>query len=268
MQQTVSFRCYGELNDLLSPDKRGSCFVQCFDSPVSVKDVIEASGVPHTEVDLVLVNGESVDLSRLLNGGDRISVYPFFHSLDISRLTRVRPHFAGERRFVLDTHLGRLAAYLRMLGFDCLYRNDCQDEELARISGEQTRTLLSRDRGLLKRSLVKHGYLVRETHPRQQLIEVVNRFELCASVVPFRRCLHCNRALRPVAKESIMHRLLPHTKRHYDEFHLCSGCDRIYWKGSHHQRMLLLITDVIHSRKMAEDLIGHSNFASSRQTHE
>lgn len=241
----VYFRFYAELNELLPPTKRGSCFVHGFDTAASLKDVIEALGVPHTEIGLILINGESVDFSCRLNDGDRISVYPIFRSLDINPLTRVRPAFKGERRFVLDNHLGRLAAYLRMLGFDSLYRNDYRDEELARISANQQRTLLTRDRGLLKRSIVIHGYLVGETHPHHQMMEVLSRFDLFASISPFRRCLHCNAPLQAVPKESIQHRLLPKTEQHYDEFHICRECDRIYWKGSHYQRMQGLIARVI-----------------------
>ena len=219
----VYFRFYAELNELLPPTKRGSCFVHGLDTAASLKDVIEALGVPHTEIGLILINGESVDFSRRLNDGDQISVYPIFRSLDINPLTRVRPAFKGERRFVLDNHLGRLAAYLRMLGFDSLYRNDYRDEELARISANQQRTLLTRDRGLLKRSIVIHGYLVGETHPHHQMMEVLSRFDLFASISPFRRCLHCNAPLQAVPKESIQHRLLPKTEQHYDEFHICGS---------------------------------------------
>jgi len=183
----VYLRFYAELDEVLSPTKRGSCLVHGFDTTGSVKDVIEAFGVPHTEIGLILINGKSVDFSCLLNEGDRISVYPIFRSLEINAFTCVRPAFKGERRFVLDTHLGRLAAYLRMLGFDSLYRSDYHDEELARISGNQQRTLLTRDRGLLKLGIVIHGYLVREAYPRHQMIEVLSRFDLFASISPFRR---------------------------------------------------------------------------------
>lgn len=241
----VYFRFYAELNELLPPTKRGSCFVRPFDTAASLKDAIEALGVPHTEIGLILINGESVDFSCPLKDRDRISVYPVFRSVDVNPLTRVRPAFKGERRFALDNHLGKLAAYLRMLGFDSLYRNDYRDEELARISANQQRTLLTRDRGLLKRSIVIHGYLVRETHPQLQMIEVLSRFDLFASISPFRRCLHCNAPLQVVSKESIQHRLLPKTDQHYDEFHLCGECTRIYWKGSHYQRMQGLIASVI-----------------------
>jgi len=248
--QEAYFRFYAELIDLLPLSKRGQRFSHAFEAAASVKDAIEALGVPHTEVDLILANGKPAAFSYLLRDGDRISVYPVFRSLHLSPLAHLQPRSEGEIRFVLDAHLGKLAAYLRMLGFDSLYRNDCQDEELAHISASRQRTLLSRDRGLLKRSIVTHGYLVREAQAQQQLIEVVNRFDLSRLIAPFRRCLHCNAPLRPVAKELINDRLLPDTRQRYHEFHLCPDCDRVYWKGSHYHRMTKLIERMIDSAKV------------------
>lgn len=245
--QQAHFRFYAELNDLLPLPKRGQSLSHAFEASASVKDAIEAFGVPHTEVDLILANGEPAAFSYLLRDGDRISVYPLFRWLNLNALTHLQPRSEGEIRFVLDTHLGKLAAHLRMLGFDSVYRNDCQDEELARISNSQQRTLLSRDRGLLKRSIVTHGYLVREAQPEQQLIEVVKRFDLSRLIAPFRRCLHCNAPLRPIAKKLINDRLLPDTRQRYHQFHFCPECNRVYWKGSHYQRMTRLIERMIDS---------------------
>jgi uncharacterized protein with PIN domain len=241
------FRFYAELNDLLPLPRRGEAFSCSFETVESVKDAIEAIGIPHTEVDLILANGEPVPFSYLLRDGDRISVYPVFREIHLSPEARLQPRSEGEIRFVLDTHLGKLAAYLRMLGFDSLYRNDCQDAELAQISASQQRTLLSRDRGLLKRSAVTRGYLVREAQPQRQLIEVLCRFELSGSIAPFRRCLHCNALLQGVSKDLISDRLPPRTRKHYEEFHACPDCNRLYWKGSHYQRMAGLIERVIDS---------------------
>ena len=168
---------------------------------------------------------------------DRISVYPVFESLDITPLLCVRPAPLRETRFILDTHLGRLAAYLRMLGFDTLYRNDTQDEELAMLSSKQKRILLTRDRGLLKRSLVTHGYYIRETSPRRQLVEVMRRFDLSSSIQPFRRCIRCNHLLQPVNKEIVAEHLPPSTRANHQEFQRCTSCGRVYWKGSHYERM-------------------------------
>lgn len=245
--QQAHFRFYAELNDLLPLPGRGLSFTHDFEAAASLKDAIEAFGVPHTEVDFILANGEPAAFSRLLQNGDRISVYPVFCSLDLTPLTHLQPRSESEMRFVLDTHLGKLAAHLRMLGFDSLYGNDCRDEELAQISADEQRTLLSRDRGLLKRSLVTRGYLVRAAQPREQLVEVLRRFNLSGSVAPFRRCLDCNSLLQVVPKDLIGHRLPPETRKHYEEFHICPRCNRLYWKGSHYQRMADFIERMIDS---------------------
>ena len=247
---SAQFRFYAELNDFLPQDKRQRTFVHRFGLSPSVKDMIEALGVPHTEVDLILVNGRSVDFSYQVRNGDQISVYPVFESIDISPLVRVRPQPLRESRFVLDVHLGRLATYLRMLGFDTLYRNDYTDAELARTSGSEGRILLSRDRGLLKRSLVTHGYCLRATDPRQQLIEVLRRFDLAGSIEPFRRCLRCNGLLQPVEKAAIAERLQPKIRQHYDVFRCCCSCDRIYWPGSHYERMQRFIARVLEDERL------------------
>lgn len=239
------FRFYAELNDFLPPELRQRPIPYTFEVSGSVKDAIEALGVPHTEVDLILVNGESVGFSYLVQGGDQISVYPMFEAIDITPLVRVRPEPLRETRFILDVHLGRLAGYLRMLGFDTLYRNDYEDEELARISSQEQRILLTRDRGLLKRTIVSHGYCLRTTNPREQLIEVLRRFDLFRSITPFRRCMHCNGLLASVDKAAISDRLPPKTSQYYDEFRRCQACDRIYWKGSHYERMERFIDQVL-----------------------
>jgi uncharacterized protein with PIN domain len=220
----AQFRFYAELNDHLPPEKNGVEILHSFQGGASAKDRIEALGVPHTEVDLILVNGRSVDFSYVLQDGDRVSVYPVFESIDISPLLRLRPKPLRDPRFVLDTHLGRLAVYLRMLGFDTLYRNDYDDAELARIEHTEKRILLTRDRGLLKRASVQRGYYVRETGYREQVVEVLRRFDLFGAVDPFRRCLRCNTLLQPVGQLT-----------------RCSGCSRVYWKGSHYARMLQFV---------------------------
>ncbi|MCP4663326.1 MAG: Mut7-C ubiquitin/RNAse domain-containing protein [bacterium] len=240
----VHVRFYAELNDFLPVARRQVGFVHTFRGRVSIKDMIESLGVPHTEVDLILVNGGTVDFSYLVEDRDLVSVYPVFESIDITSLERVRPHPLRETRFVLDGHLGRLAVYLRMLGFDAWYQNDCGDAELARVSSHEKRILLTRDRGLLKRSVVTHGYCIRETDSRRQLVEVLERCDLFTSIAPFSRCLRCNGLLEPIAKERIEHRLLPRTREHYDEFRICGGCDRLFWKGSHYQRMQRFIEGI------------------------
>ncbi len=237
----IECRFYAELNDFLPPERRQRAFTCPLERRASVKDVIEALGVPHTEVDLILANGESVDFAYQVRDGDRISVYPVFESIDIGPIERVRPRPLRETRFVLDTHLGKLAAYLRLLGFDALYRSDYDDATLARVSQGERRILLTRDRGLLKRRAVSHGYFVRSDDPERQLAEVVRHFDLAGSIAPLTRCPRCNAPLELVAKAEILDRLLPKTRAHYDEFRRCPSCGQIYWRGSHYTRIERLI---------------------------
>lgn len=237
-------RVYAGLNDFLPPEKKGKETAYSFEVSGSVKDMIEALGVPHTEVDVLLANGESVDFSYRVRDGDHISVYPAFESISAPSLKHLKPQPPPEKRFILDTHLGRLAAYLRTLGFDTIYSNDLLDDELALISAQEERILLTRDHGLLKHNIVTHGYWVRTTLPREQVVEVVNYFDLVPLMIPFRRCVHCNGLLQAVSKELILHRLLPETRQHHSEFYICPVCDRIYWKGSHYRRMLNFIEKI------------------------
>lgn len=240
----ASFRFYGGLNFFLPVNRRQVTFRHPFDGQPSIKDTIEALGIPHTEVAMIRVNGEAVDFSYLLRDGDQVSVYPEFESIDTGPALRVRSELSGTPHFVLDVHLGRLAAYLRMLGFDTLYRNDYDDPELAEISRDEERILLTRDLGLLKRSMVTHGYYVRQMNPREQLVEVVKRFDLFSTIDPFRRCVSCNGQLEPIAKEDIGDRLPQDTKDYYSEFRICGSCGQIYWNGSHTARMEQLIAYV------------------------
>jgi hypothetical protein len=244
MSGSVQIRFYEELNDFLPHEKRKISFQHHFKQPGSVKDMIEALGVPHTEIDLILVNGKSVDFNYLVQDGDQISVYPVFESMDITPITRLRPAPLRHTRFVLDSHLGRLAAYLRMFGFDTLYRNDYDDPTLADISVNEHRILLTRDRQLLMRKQISHGYFVRATQPQKQLLEIISRFDLYSSQLPFTRCMHCNGNIMPVAKKKIMSHLMPHTIAWRNEFWQCNQCRKIYWKGTHYRRMQQLITAI------------------------
>jgi len=230
-------RFYAELNDFLPMELRFQELSYGFLDVATVKDRIESYGVPHTEVDLILVNGEPVDFTYRVQDGDRVSVYPVFEAFDIAGLTRLRPEPLREPRFVLDTHLGKLAAYLRMVGFDTLYRNCCTDEQLAAVSRDERRILLTRDVGLLKRSAVTHGYFVRETDSRRQLAEIVRRFDLARLMLPFSRCMRCNGALRSAAKEEVRDRIPPGAAELHEEFRQCGECGRVYWQGGHYRRM-------------------------------
>lgn len=236
----VTVRAYGPLNDFLPIDRRYAAWDQTIDGQRSVKDLIESAGIPHPEIDLILVNGASVPFEHAVRSGDRIAVFPQFRSFDVAAVTRVRPRRLDSLRFVVDVHLGKLARHLRLLGLDTLYRPDADDAALAEMAALEDRVLLTRDRGLLKRRQVQHGYFIRHQHPHRQLVEVLRRFDRLA-IRPFSRCLRCNAALQEVSKSAIDAALLPLTRHHYDCFHVCSGCGRIYWKGSHWKRLTIAI---------------------------
>jgi uncharacterized protein with PIN domain/sulfur carrier protein ThiS len=241
----IRLRFYAELNDFLPPALRGVDIDHELDRRASIKDMIEAFGVPHTEVEVILVNGRPVDFSYIVQDGDRISVYPVFESVDITPLLRLRPAPLRKPKFILDSNLGRLARYLRLLGLDCLYRNDYRDAEVARIASEQQRTVLTRDRTLLQRRIITHGYFVRAQQPREQVREVLTRFDLYRQVAPFSRCTRCNGELQDVDKQAISARLEPKTRRYYDDFRICSECGQVFWQGSHHARMQQLVAALL-----------------------
>jgi uncharacterized protein with PIN domain len=234
----ATFRFVGKLNDFLREQDKGTAIPCTFNNDQSVKHMIESLGIPHTEVGSILVNGGAVDFGYLVGDGDQVEAYPQGNYLSDEGQNH-------EPRFVLDIHLGRLAHYLRMFGFDTLYRNDYHDDELADISAAEDRILLTRDRRLLMRSKVLRGYWVRHKIPRQQIVEVLRRYDLCERVSPFRRCIHCNGLLQPISKEEVLHRLEPLTKKYYQQFRICPDCERIFWQGSHYERMLRFIDQVM-----------------------
>lgn len=218
-----------------------------------MKDTLEGLGVPHPEVELILVNGASVGFNYRVQPGDRISVYPRFTTLDITTLSRVKPSPLVTCRFVLDVHLGKLATYLRILGFDALYRNDYDDDELAEISCQEQRILLTQDRGLLKRSIVTYGYAVRSDNPEEQVTEVLERFQLHDVIAPLQRCPRCNGPLHQVEKGEIYDQLPYYTRLTYDEFARCQRCHQIYWKGAHYGRIQALIDRIGGNSRFAGD---------------
>jgi len=236
----VSFRFFGDLNGFLAHPRRDVAFEQAFEGAPSVKHLIEAAGVPHTEVAHILVDGQPVGFEYAVQPGNQIEVYP---AADERGNGLQDP--PGSAIFILDNHLGKLATYLRILGFDSLYRNDYDDETLANISSESGRILLTRDRRLLMRKMVRYGYLVRHDEPKLQVVEVLRRFGLAGQVAPFRRCLRCNHLLDVAQKEAILHRLEPLTRRYFEDFRICPACDQIYWRGSHFDHMERFVREVL-----------------------
>lgn len=239
----VFLRFYEELKHFLPTAQQKQPITLPLRQRSTVKDVIESLGIPHTEVDLILVNGESVSFDHLLQENDYVSVFPMFGSLDISSLNKLRSHPLRWSpphgiKFVVDVNLGKLARTLRMMGFDVLFdRNLKDDEELAAISEREHRVLLTRDMGLLKRKNVTQGFYVRNHLPEKQLAEVIQRFDLRDQIELGVRCSECNTPVIAVPKEQILERLPPRVAANYNEFYLCPRCQKIYWKGTHFESM-------------------------------
>jgi len=232
MSQAI-YNFHQGLDFFLSREARGEPLQVAFKGRQSVKHLIEALGVPHTEVGRIQVNGQQSDLGYITQDGDQVEVWPNLPGCPFD-----------PPRFLLDSHLGRLAAHLRMLGFDCLYRNDYDDEQLAHFAAGDNRILLSRDRHLLMRKILRFGYSPRSLDPLEQLREVVRRYDLAERIQPFRRCIRCNGLLEPVDKRDVLARLEPLTRKYFNDFAICQDCDQVYWQGSHYERMLRLIRTI------------------------
>lgn len=248
LNKYATLRFYEELNDFLPDSKKKKRYKINISGRQTVKDLIESQGIPHTEIDLILVNSKPVKLDHIIHDRDDISVYPVFESFDISTVTLIENRPLRDSKFVLDVHLGRLAKYLRVMGFDTLYRNDYSDNEIVEISLNEKRIILTRDKGLLMRNAVQRGYWVRNTSVKAQASEVIRRFNFFSLINPFKRCIECNGLIEPVSKESVMDLLQPGTKKYFNEFFRCTGCMKVYWKGSHYGRMNEFIIDMINEK--------------------
>ncbi len=227
--KSIQFRLIGSLNDFLPAKRRNEVIQVTFQGDQTYKHLIESVGVPHPEIDRILVNSQPADLNHIAQDKDAVEVFPYPPGD-----SRIRP---SSPDFVLDGHLGKLASYLRILGFDVSYRFDSDDASLAALSASENRILLTRDRGLLKRNQVQYGYWIRSQAPRLQLLEILQRYDLAGALHPFTRCPKCNGELQPVEKNKIASRLLPSTRASYEQFWRCSNCQQIYWQGSHYQRI-------------------------------
>ncbi len=233
----AEFRFYEELNDFLPEERRKRDSTVEIDRARSVKDAIESLGVPHTEVELILVDGHSVGFEHLLRGGERVAVYPMFEALDIAPLVRLRPRALRDPRFVADVHLGKLARHLRMAGFDTLWNERWDDDEIVKVAGVQRRTILTRDKAMLRRKEVERGYFVRAIESEAQLGEVIGALQLEGLLAPFTRCRECNVLLEDVERDTVLDRLPDRVRDAYDRFKRCPGCGRVYWQGTHFERM-------------------------------
>jgi uncharacterized protein len=241
----ATFRFYEELNDFLPPERRGREFKGVFKGRQSVKDMIEAIGVPHTEVDLILVNGISVDFGYMVQDMDRVSVYPVFESLDIRDATRLRDLPLRETRFIADVNIGDIVKYMRALGLDVYCDPRLSTPDIVRISREENRTILTKSRKLLKFRDVTRGIFLRPGTPVEQIRRIMDLLSLRGVIVPFSRCLRCNSLLARVTKESVFDRIPPKARACHEDYSYCSGCDRIYWQGTHFARIKQKVDEIL-----------------------
>jgi uncharacterized protein with PIN domain len=242
MQNNAEFRFYNGLNDFITPEKRNIDFTFSFTGNPAIKDSIESSGPPHTEVELIIVNGESQPFNYKLKDGDKVAVYPVFHNIDIQAVPlREAP---AEMKFIVDANIGKMAKYLRMLGFDTYYDFALPDPEIVDFAEKEKRIILTRDIGLLKRKNATHGYFLRKTHIEEQVMETIDRYSLLPLIKPFSMCLECSGSIIAVDKNSIKDKLKPEIIDDYKQFFSCLDCHKIYWKGTHYDTMLASIRKI------------------------
>jgi len=242
MNKQTNMVFYGDLKALLAPEHEAGGVLFRFGRTPSVKDAIESLGVAHTEVGLIVAGGQAVDFAHHLRNGEEISVYPHggIPGTHINHRLPFMPE--GPPTFILDVHLGRLARYLRVAGFDAIYSSeDMGDEVIADIACREGRIVLTCDRGLLKRSKITYGHLLRSRKSREQLREIVALYSLKNLFKPFSRCIHCNGLIEGAKKEDVLHRLPAGIKRDFDDFYRCSDCGHVYWQGSHYKRVKNLL---------------------------
>jgi hypothetical protein len=236
MKKKCFIRFYGELKNLISGKQNKHELKFEFEIKTTTKDVVESFGIPHTEVSLILLNGESAGWNKIIDDNDRLSVFPFFYQLDIKNISKV--FWQPEKlKFIADVHLGRLAKYLRILGFDCLYQNDFSDEYIIETSIKEKRIILTMDRGILKNSRVKYGFLVKSKKVKEQLRNVMDRFDLYGKTRPFSLCIDCNEKLNRISRNEASKVFTYLGDEYYKEFYRCPSCNKVYYKGSHYERM-------------------------------
>lgn len=231
---TVRLTFHGDLPFFLGP--KISTVERQLSSRTSIKDAIEACGVPHTEVDLILVNGQAVNFATILMQDIGVDVYPPTE-LRSTLFPEDRLQVLRIEKFVADGHLGKLVRDLRLLGIDVAYDPLVEDRQLLRTATDEDRALLTRDRRLLMHAILRRGYYLRSQDPLEQTLEVLRRFDLSNTLAPFSRCLRCNAPLEPVDKSQVVDRLEPLTKIYYEKFRRCPGCDQVYWSGSHFDKL-------------------------------
>jgi len=251
--KSIELRFYGTLNDFLRPGYRQISFLHGYTGSPSVKDIIESVGVPHVEVSLILVNGNRVPFAFHPENGDRISCYSRFHNINIGNINLLKD-VPDNPRFILDVHLGKLVKYMRIMGFDTLYKTNFTDDEILRVASSEERIILTRDLGILRNGLAKMGYYIRSTAPRMQLIEVMDAYSLREKSNPFSRCSICNGLVETISKEEVLKELNANTIKYYEDFFRCRSCGQIYWEGSHFKKIEMFIDENLNGKNSHKEI--------------
>jgi uncharacterized protein len=232
---------HGDTRELLRPGQQNGVVSYPLDRRAAIKDIIEAAGVPHTEVGGIICGGRELTFQSIPTGGERIDIYPFTNQTPVNRPTVLRPEPFTVLRFLVDINVAKLARNLRMVGIDAASVAESAVTDVALRAGREQRVVLTRNRDLLKVRTIDFGQLLRSVNPLEQLLEVVRRYGLQSHIRPFSRCLHCNEVLRPVLKTAIDHFLEPLTRKYYNDFKQCASCERVYWRGSHYAKMVAMV---------------------------
>jgi len=238
----VRLRFHGDLNVFLGSKVGDAIIERPLAEKTSIKDVIESCGVPHPEVDLILVDDQPVGFGHTVAADAKVEVFPVENRDTNNTVKRLQT--VGIIKFVADGHLGSLTRNLRLLGFDVIYQRNADDRQLLEVMARENRALLTRDRRLLMHGIVQHGYYPRSQNADEQTIEVVRRFDLSELIAPFTRCLLCNAPLEEAAKADVFDKLEPLTKIYYGQFRRCPDCKQIYWPGSHFPKLQKRIEEI------------------------
>lgn len=219
--------------------RRGSCDIDyTLTRKAPLCDIVEALGVPHPEIGGIRNGAHRLRLEFIPSRDMALTVDPVPPPFDVCRPSFLRPDPMPCLRFIVDENVAKLASLMRILGLDTAYVPGIDDRELAQIAHSENRVVLSKDIQLFKRRIIVFGRFIRAVNPIDQLREVLDFFAIRKPLDPFSRCLNCNTPLVPVSKESILHRLEPKTKLYFNDFKICRTCDKIIWKGSHHDHMV------------------------------
>jgi uncharacterized protein with PIN domain len=248
---TVDIFFQGELIDFLPLKKRKENLTVKWKGKRSVKDLVESLCVPHTEVGGIRVNDQWVTFSYILDEGDRVIVFPFSPECRTRDNPLFKPEPSTQPAFICDVHLWKLARRLRLLGFNTYFNAQWDDARLADISQKEGLILLTRDRGLLIRKKVTRGVYIHSTDPEKQVKELLQRLNLHKRIAPFTRCLLCNGLLEPVEVDStffnerLKSQIPPKVLEWTQEYHFCTSCQKVFWKGSHYEKLIRKIDEYL-----------------------